>query len=231
VTRRIRPIALCADLPRARAARRTYLEPSLAYHTTQTGGLWTRTRGLSFRVELENGDNITIRHGDNYERLFKPFAVRPDRSIPEGGYSFCSHGFEFSTFSGRRIQGTVAWDSGRFYDGTRANLDARAVVRFNKHLSLAPGLTRSDGALPGGRFTTTIYSARTTYTFTPNFSLSSLAQWDSDSERIVTNVRVNYIPRPGADFYVVYTEADQVLGRVVPQNRSLIAKVNYILDF
>jgi hypothetical protein len=105
------------------------------------------------------------------------------------------------------------------------------VVRLNRHLSLAPGLTRSAVALPGGRFTTAIYSTRTTYTVTPNLSLSSLSQWDSDGRRIVTNVRVNYIPKPGADFHLVCTEADQVLGRVVPQNRSLIAKLNYIVDF
>ena len=125
----------------------------------------------------------------------------------------------------------MAWDSGTFYDGSRTNIAARAVVRLSKHLSISPGLSRSAVALPGGQFTTAIYSTRTTYTFTPNLSLSSLTQWDSDSRRIVTNVRANYIPKPGADFYVVYTEADQVLGRVVPQNRSLIAKLNYIVDF
>ena len=217
--------------PKVKWIRKTYVEPTFAYHATQAGVLWTRTRGLSFRLELENGDNLTVAHGDNYERLFKPFAVRPDQSIPAGSYSFGTHGFAFETFSGRRLQGSVAFDRGTFYDGTRANVDARAVVRFNKHLSLAPGLTRTEVALPRGRFTTTIYSTRTTYTVTPNLSLSSLAQWDSDSRRIVTNVRVNYIPKPGADFYVVYTEADQVLGRLVPQNRSLIAKLNYILDF
>ena len=52
-------------------------------------------------------------------------------------------------------------------------------------------------------------ATRTTFTFTPDLSLSSLSQWDSDSRRVVTNLRVNYIPKPGADFYVVYTEADQ----------------------
>lgn len=217
--------------PKVKWIRRTFLEPTMAYHTTQTGVLWTRTRGLSFRLELENGNNIIVVHGDNYERLFKPFALRPDQSIPAGFYSFATHGFALETFSGRRLQGSLAVDRGTFYDGRRANVDARAVLRFNKHLSLAPGLTRTDVTLRAGRFTTTIFSTRTTYTVTPNLSLSSLAQWDSDSQRLVTNLRVNYIPKPGADFYVVYTEADQLLGRVVPQNRSLIAKLNYILDF
>jgi hypothetical protein len=217
--------------PKVKWIRRTYLEPSLAYHPTETGVLWTRTRGLSYRVELENGDNLAIAHNDNYERLFKPFSVRTDQAIPAGSYTFGTHGIEFASFAGRRVEGSVAWDSGTFYDGSRTNIAARAVVRLSKHLSISPGLSRSAVALPGGQFTTAIYSTRTTYTFTPNLSLSSLTQWDSDSRRIVTNVRANYIPKPGADFYVVYTEADQVLGRIVPQNRSLIAKLNYIVDF
>lgn len=211
--------------------RQTFLESAMAYHPTQDQVLWTRTRGVSFRVQLESGDNITIRHNDNYERLFKPFAIRPDQSIPAGGYSFGGHGVELTTFSGRGVQTSVAYDAGRFYNGQRSDLTASTVFRFNRHLSMAPGLTRSAVALPRGGFTTTIYSTRTTFTFTPNLSLSSLSQWDSDSRRLVTNLRVNYIPKPGADFYVVYTEADQLSGRFVPQNRSLIAKLNYILDF
>ncbi|MBY0493363.1 MAG: carbohydrate binding family 9 domain-containing protein [Cyanobacteria bacterium] len=217
--------------PKVKWIRRTFLEPTMAYHPTQTGVLWTRTRGLAYRVELESGDNIGVIHSDNYERLFKPFAVRSDQSIPAGSYSFGTHGFELTSFAGRPVQASLAWDSGTFYDGTRNNFDARAIVRISRHLSLAPGLTRSSVTLPAGRFTTAIYSTRTTYTFTPNLSLSSLTQWDSDSRRIVSNVRLSYIPKPGADLFVVYTEADQLLGRIVPQNRSLIAKLNYILDF
>ena len=85
--------------------------------------------------------------------------------------------------------------------------------------------------LPRGAFTAVIVSTRSTYTFTPNLSVSSLTQWDNDSRNLVANVRFNYIPKPGADFYVVYTEADQVSARLSPRNRSLIVKLNYILDF
>lgn len=84
--------------------------------------------------------------------------------------------------------------------------------------------------LPRGAFTAIIVSTRSTYTFTPNLSVSSLTQWDNDSRNVGSNVRFNYIPKPGANFYIVYTEADQVGARLQPRNRSLIVKLNYIFD-
>ena len=219
--------------PRPKAAwiRRLYFESDMAYMTTQQSVLWTRRRGGSFRLEFESGDNVAVSHGDNYERLFTPFAIRPDQPIPPGGYSFGGHAIDIATFNGRDVQGAFSWGSQSFYDGRRTDLAARAVLRFNKHLSLAPGLTRSTIDLPRGAFTTTIVSTSVTYSFTPDLSVNTLVQWDSDSGTALANVRLNYIPKPGADFYLVYTEADRVAGRVVPRNRSLIVKLNYILDF
>jgi hypothetical protein len=36
---------------------------------------------------------------------------------------------------------------------------------------------------------------------------------------------------PVADFYLVYTEVDETRGGLRPRNGTIIAKVNYILDF
>lgn len=121
--------------------------------------------------------------------------------------------------------------NGRFYDGERSDVTANAIVRFNKHFSAAPGLTRSDVRLPRGAFTATIVSTWATVTLTPNLSVGSLTQWDDASRTVASNARLNYIPKPGADFYVVYTEADQLSARLLPRNRSIIVKLNYILDF
>ena len=211
--------------------RRTYFESDLRYHPTQRGVLWTRTNSVSFRVELENGDNVSVGHEDASERLFNPFPIRADQPIPTGRYSFGRHSVDLTTFSGRPLQGSVSWNAGDFYDGQRTDVDVRAIWRLSSHFSIAPGLTQSEVALPRGAFTTTIASTRTTYTATPNMSISTLIQWDSDSRVAVTNLRFNFIPKPGTDLYVVYTEADQVAGRLVPRNRSLIAKLNYIFDF
>ncbi len=211
--------------------RRLYLEPTVSVHTTQHGVLWSRAGGASARMELESGDNVTIRHDDSVERLFAPFPVRAGQSVPSGRYTFATHGVSVSTFDGRTVRGEVAWSTGRFYNGQRSDVEASATLRLNRHISVAPGLTRSLVSLPPGGFAASIASTRVTYTFTPNLSLSSLMQWDSDSRAVVTNLRFNYIPKPGADVYVVYTEADQLTARVAARNRSIIAKINYILDF
>ena len=211
--------------------RRLYVEPNFAYHPTQQGVLWTRARGASFRVELETGDNVIVRHDDSYERLFKPFPIRANQPIPVGSYSFGRHGVELTTFQGRGVQASARWNTGAFYDGERTDVEARAVVRLSSHVSAAPGISRSTISLPGGVFTATIASSRFTYTVTPNLSMNTLMQWTSEGRTFVGNVRVNYILKPGADFYLVYTEADVTAERWLPRNRSLVAKLSYLLDF
>jgi hypothetical protein len=36
---------------------------------------------------------------------------------------------------------------------------------------------------------------------------SLLGQWNSDSEELLINMRLRYIPRPGADAYLVFNQA------------------------
>jgi hypothetical protein len=58
-----------------------------------------------------------------------------------------------------------------------------------------------------------------------------LFQYNRDTRLLSTNVRFNWIPRPGSDFFVVYNELDdwgEVFG---VRNRSLTVKMNYLLTF
>jgi hypothetical protein len=85
--------------------------------------------------------------------------------------------------------------------------------------------------LPGDRFTTHIVRNRFNVNFSAIMSLSGLVQWSNDNRDLVANVRFNWIYRPGTDFYLVYTEVDNTFRSLTPKDRTLIAKVNYILHF
>ena len=56
-------------------------------------------------------------------------------------------------------------------------------------------------------------------------------QWSNDSRKFVTNIRFDWIYRPGTDFYLVHTEVDDTQRAWSPKNRMLLAKINYVLDF
>ena len=70
-----------------------------------------------------------------------------------------------------------------------------------------------------------------------NLSISTFLQYNSITDRIITNVRLRYNPREGNDFYLVYDEGyntdryreDPFLP--VTRNRAVMVKYTYTLNF
>jgi hypothetical protein len=86
--------------------------------------------------------------------------------------------------------------------------------------------------LPTGGFTADVSFLRGTYAFSTKFTTDALVQYNSLDRRLLSNVRLNLIHRPGSDLFVVFTEdrgRDGDLGRV--SNRGLVSKVTYLVRF
>ena len=81
--------------------------------------------------------------------------------------------------------------------------------------------------LTGSRFTTHLLASRLQIAFRTDLVLMSLFQYNDDTGQLSSNVRFNWIPRPGSDFFVVYNELDDVFGSFGVRNRSLSVKFNY----
>ena len=77
-------------------------------------------------------------------------------------------------------------------------------------------------------FTTHLVSSRLQVAFRNDLVLMSLFQYNHDTRSISSNVRFNWIPKPGTDFFVVYNELDEWASTFQPKNRSLSVKLNYL---
>ena len=100
------------------------------------------------------------------------------------------------------------------------------------HLRLELEFERSHVSLPGGAFTANISSLRAVYAFTTRLFASALVQHNSLDRRLVTNLRLNFIHRPGSDLYVVFNEErgdGAPLRRVA--DRGFAVKLTYLTRF
>ena len=102
--------------------------------------------------------------------------------------------------------------------------------------SVEPSFTINWVDLPYGAFTTQLYRARTTYTFTPRMFVSGLLQYNSSTRTVSTNVRLRWEYNPGSEFFVVYTEDRDSAGTPSNQlsqllNRGFVVKLNRLLRF
>ncbi len=134
----------------------------------------------SFAVQLQSGDNLTLRYLNDYELIPLPFPIAPGVVVPVGGYDYQSGVVSYLFGQQRKIAGTLSYQDGSLYDGTKRTVGfsgARVVV--SSQFQIEPSVSANWVSLPWGAFTSTVVSARTTYMVSPRMFMSVLIQYNS----------------------------------------------------
>ena len=202
--------------------------------SSSTGFMESRSQTGRVNVERENSDQFSVEGGTNYERLPGPFNVAPGVIIPPGGYNFNDVTFRYAFGQQRRMSGTVAYQTGEFYDGTiNAITVSSARVSVMTRLSVEPSVSVNDVSLPYGDFTTTVLRARSDYAFSPRMFASGLVQYSNSDHTFSSNLRFRWEYLPGSELFVVYTDERDTSYPGYPElrNRAFVVKVNRLLRF
>jgi hypothetical protein len=88
--------------------------------------------------------------------------------------------------------------------------------------------------LDEGSFETTLARVRASYTITPRMFVTGLAQYNSETDSVGTNLRLRWEYRPGSELFVVYTDertTEPVAGSSALRNRGFAVKINRLLRF
>ena len=122
-------------------------------------------------------------------------------------------------------QGTIS----RFYEGALMSVSTTVTAAPSPKVSVALGYNRNVVDVPSGDFTADISSVRATYSFSTRMSTNVLVQYNSLDREVSTNVRFNFIHRPGSDFFIVFTENRGDDDRVwTLSDRGLVMKITYL---
>ena len=211
--------------------RQFHFTGTLDYIPNQQGLLETRWWTGELRTVFESGDAITLRYVDAYEFLEQGFRLRPDVIINPGSYSFATMTAQLNTFGRRHARARIGYTTGGFWDGTRDTLNLRLNYRINKHLGISGNYDVNWVELPSGKFTTHLVSSRLQLALRTDVILMALLQYNRDTQQLASNIRFNWIPKPGSDFFVVYNELDEWGQMFGVRNRSLSVKLNYLFAF
>ena len=174
--------------------------------------VWT---GVYF--ETKQGDSLNLWVNDAAETYQAPFEIRPGIVIPTGVHRWNAFQASLTTATSRPVDVQLRWRHGGYLTGDNDDYQAILTGRPNTRLQLAlSGLVR-DFRLPQGDFQVRVGSARITYTFTPDLSVSLLGQYDNISDSLGVNFRLKWTPKPGNDFYLVLNQGyDTSLDRFRP---------------
>ena len=124
--------------------------------------------------------------------------------IPAGSYHWRRYRVEVGTAQKRRLYAQVTWWFGGFYDGDLQQLLWTGAWNPTPLLTIEFSGERNVGDLPSGQFRQTLVGNRLRVNVSPDLSIASYVQYDTDSDSIGVNTRLRWTFTPVADLFVVY---------------------------
>jgi hypothetical protein len=198
--------------------------------TDLQGRLETRELTAALDGEFLSGGSVNFSYTDRYERLVVPFRVSSQAIVAPGIYRFGEFSAGFRSPGASRFGGGVRLNAGEFYDGKRTSVGVNAFWRPNHHFSMDASAERNDVRLSTGEFTAEVYRWRARYAYSTKLFASALVQYNSASDEISVNARINLIHAPLSDIFLVFNERRN-LARDELLDRAVTLKVTRLLAF
>ena len=156
-----------------------------------------------FEGEGRRNDEFGVNYTSNSEVLDRPFEISPGVVIPTGLYEFGQYGFDVRTAGQRLVMVNGGVRTGEFFEGDIFNIRAQVSWNASRHFRASAGYDYNKIDLPQGEFETRLVRLRMDLIFSSKWSWVNLVQYDNVSETAGLNSRIEWIPAPGREGYIV----------------------------
>ena len=204
----------------------------------QDGVLQSRLVNLHPSFVLESGDHVLGAVQSRFERLFEPFFVRSNAPIPPGDYNFTDVFLQGRTNESRKLSVRGSTRLGEFWNGTIRSYGGGFTWKHSEHFSFGLSGDFRDISLPipNGDFSTTIVTNRIAFAASRDLFANALIQYDTDSNVVQANIRIDWIHTPGSDLFIVFDTGYNVGVLADPRdtrwvNRTGVVKLTYLKAF
>ncbi len=212
--------------------RQSHFSYSLEYITNHSNQLQYRTINLGLLNIFKNEAYLSFGFINYYDNIPAPGFFLGPAFIPGGIYKYNIGSAMFSSDHSRKFSGSLQVGGGTFYDGTFIGVRAENFWKPTSKLrfDLNWVWNRVETPFANGEFTTSILGARINYSFSTNLFTKAYLQWNDFDKRIISNFLIRFIYAPGSDFYLVYNEELDTVSRLKTSNRTLLAKLTFLLN-
>ena len=176
----------------------------------------------------DDGLNIDFRRF--FDRVDEPFSI-DEAEIPAGDYEMNQVSLRGFTESSRPFSVFGRLDYGNYFHGNRIGVSIDSQWRMTYQLAIETRYQRNWINLPEtDLFTTNVVGARISYALNTRFFMKLYTQWNDSAERASANFLLNYIYRPGSDFYLVYDQAWDTSDGFHAHDWTVLSKFTYLLS-
>ncbi|GMR14382.1 MAG: hypothetical protein BMS9Abin29_2635 [Gemmatimonadota bacterium] len=215
--------------PKILGIRKINIHTMMTYQTRTDNAFQDYEVSPSFSVDFNSGDNVTLSLRKGETQLDNGFTLAGSAPISDGRYDTNRVQLRFRTTSARAFSGSGNLSAEAFFGGTLRAATVSVTASPSPAFTATLSQRRSDIDLPSGGFVSNITSLRAVYSFSTKLSTNVLVQYNSLDRVFSTNVRFNFIHRPGSDLFLVFTEergADSRLWDLT--SRGMVMKLTYL---
>lgn len=200
------------------------------YASTVDGRFQERGSSLSTNLNFLSGDFLSASVDVGAEQVDEGFELAGELPVPNGRYDTRELSLRGNTADSRiwSIEGNAA--VGELFGGDLVRYGAALTLAPTPALSFTTGFDRNEVELASGEFTADVTTLRLTWAFSTRMTTNALIQYNSLSDELLSNVRFNFIHRPGSDLYLVFTE-ERVEGADGwrTEDRGFVVKLTYLM--
>ncbi len=218
-----------APRPNKYGIREMWSGPEVNYILNQDNELNRWNISYTHWTSFTTNDSIMINVRSMFESLDEDFEIREDVIIPIGDYRFSAISGRFSTSDSRIISTTTGFELGNFYNGQIRKFHIDGSLKPNAQLSINVEYEYNSVNLPNDTIDANLFSGRFNYSFSTTLFMKFFAQWNSEANLITTNFLINYIYRPGSDFYFVFNQVYDTdsTTKAVLRSSTVVAKMTF----
>ncbi len=177
---------------------------------------------------FRSGDRFELNANPEGERLVEPFEVSEGVVIVPGSYHWRRYRIEVATAQKRRFSTQLTAWLGGFYDGDLTQFEFEATWNPTALFTVEFEGEHNIGDLSAGSFTQTLIGSRLRINVSPDMSIASFVQYDTESDSVGVNTRLRWTFTPAADLFVVYNHnVRSLLDRWQRDSNQLLIKLQY----
>ena len=223
--------------PQKYHVHKLFVVGDLNYITGQDGEIQSRVAKYELNFISRSKAGVAFLWFDNLEVLDRPLQVHKGVVIPPGRYRFKNLFTGIGSDYSKDIGFTLWYDQGSYYSGERLHTLISVATKLREGLLIVTSWDRNDVDLPEGDFTTDIIQSSAVYSITPTLGTRLTLQYNKE-DNFRANFLVEWVYRPGSNFYFVYNDLRELddLRRhaefsTLAPGRSVIVKVTRRFDF
>ena len=228
-TRHARADFRWAPRPQQYGIRELWSGPEVNNVLNQENELERWSLSYTHWTSFSTDDSVMVFVRREYERLDEDFEIREDIFIPIGEYQFSIVGGRFSTSDVRIISTSAGFEYGNFYNGQIRKFYVDGSLKPNGRISIHANYQFNRVNLPEDNIDANLFSGRFNYSFSTTLFAKVYVQWNTETDLVSTNFLINYIYRPGSDFYIVVNQTydTEKTTKSVLQSSTVVAKMTF----